>query len=74
MFRRRRRYLQVGDIGILQRGVVGRVINIVSRATHALPLLAQSGHITASHRSATKSADARQGAADGGELRQVAGV
>jgi hypothetical protein len=32
-----------------------------------------SGHIAASHRSATKSADARRGAADGGELRQAAG-
>ena len=33
-----------------------------------------SGHIAASHRSATKSADARRGAADGGELRQAAGA
>ena len=33
-----------------------------------------SGHITASHRSATKSADARRGAAVGGELRQAAGA
>jgi hypothetical protein len=33
-----------------------------------------SGRIAASHRSATKSADARRGAADGGELRQAAGV
>jgi hypothetical protein len=32
-----------------------------------------SGRIAASHRSATKSADARRGAADGGELRRVAG-
>src|ERR1700731_4792650 len=32
-----------------------------------------SGHIAASHRSATKSADARRGAAHGGELRQAAG-
>jgi hypothetical protein len=32
------------------------------------------GHIAASHRSATKSADARRGAAHGGELRQVAGA
>jgi hypothetical protein len=30
------------------------------------------GHIAASHRSATKSADARRGAAVGGELRQAA--
>jgi hypothetical protein len=30
-----------------------------------------SGHITASHRSATKSADARRGAAHGGELGQM---
>jgi hypothetical protein len=33
-----------------------------------------SGHIAASHRSATKSVDARRGAADGGELHQVAGA
>jgi hypothetical protein len=33
-----------------------------------------SGHIAASHRSATKSADARRGAAVGGELRKVAGA
>ena len=33
-----------------------------------------SGHIAASHRSATKSADARRGAADDGELRQAAGA
>ena len=33
-----------------------------------------SGHIAASHRSATKSADARRGAADGVELRQAAGA
>ena len=33
-----------------------------------------SGHIAASHRSATKSADARRGAAVGGELRQAAGA
>jgi hypothetical protein len=32
-----------------------------------------SGRIASSHRSATKSADVRRGAADGGELRQVAG-
>ena len=32
------------------------------------------GHIAASRRSATKSADARRGAAHGGELRQVAGA
>ena len=32
-----------------------------------------SGHIGASRRSATKSADARRGAADDGELRQAAG-
>jgi len=30
-----------------------------------------SGHIAASHRSATKTADARRGAADGGELHQL---
>ena len=59
MFRRRRRYLQVGDIGILQRGIVGRVINIVSSTSRALPLPPDSGRIAASHRSATKSADAR---------------
>jgi hypothetical protein len=35
---------------------------------------ADSGHIAASHRSATKSADARRGAAVGGELRQAAGA
>ena len=33
-----------------------------------------SGHIAASHRSATKSADARRGAAHGGELHQAAGA
>jgi hypothetical protein len=33
-----------------------------------------SAHIAASHRSATKSADARRGAADGGEFRQAAGA
>ena len=33
-----------------------------------------SGHIAASHRSATKSADARRGVADDGELRQAAGA
>ena len=33
-----------------------------------------SEHIAASHRSATKSADARRGAAHGGELRQGAGA
>jgi hypothetical protein len=33
-----------------------------------------SGHITAAHRSATKSADARRGAADDSELRQAAGA
>jgi len=33
-----------------------------------------SGHLAASHRSATKSADARRGAAHGGELRQAAGA
>ena len=44
-----------------------KVINVVSSASRALPLLAQSGHIAASHRSATKSADARRGAALGGE-------
>jgi hypothetical protein len=33
-----------------------------------------SGHIAASYRSATKSADARRGAAHGGELRQAAGA
>src|SRR4029078_3032122 len=33
---------------------------------------ADSGHIAASHRLATKSADARQGAADDGELHQAA--
>ena len=32
------------------------------------------GHIAASHRSATKSPDARRGAADDGELRQAAGA
>ena len=32
------------------------------------------GHIAASHRSATKSADARRGAAHAGELRQAAGA
>jgi hypothetical protein len=32
-----------------------------------------SGHVAASHRSATKSADARRGAAHGGELRQATG-
>jgi hypothetical protein len=30
-----------------------------------------SGHIAASHRSATKSAEARRGAADGGELAKL---
>ena len=30
-----------------------KVINVVSSASRALPLLAQSGHIAASHRSAT---------------------
>jgi hypothetical protein len=44
------------------------------QARRALPPLAQSGHITASRRSATKSADARRGAAVGGELRQAAGA
>ena len=44
------------------------------QARRALPPLAQSGHITASHRSATKSADARQGAVHGRELRQAAGA
>src|SRR6478672_1936606 len=33
-----------------------------------------SGHIAASHRSATKSADARRGAAHGDENRQAAGA
>ena len=33
-----------------------------------------SGHIAASHRSATKSADARRSAAIGGELHQAAGA
>ena len=33
-----------------------------------------SGHIAALHRSATKSADARRGAAVGGEFRQAAGA
>ena len=33
-----------------------------------------SGRIAASHRSVTKSADARRGAADDGELRQAAGA
>jgi len=33
-----------------------------------------SGRIAASHRSATKSADARRGAADGGKLRKAAGA
>ena len=33
-----------------------------------------SGRIASSHRSATKSADARRGAAAGGELRQAAGA
>ena len=33
-----------------------------------------SGHLAALHRSATKSADARRGAAVGGELRQAAGA
>ena len=42
------------------------------RVTSASPL--DSGHIDASHRSATKSADARRGAAVGGELRQAAGA
>jgi hypothetical protein len=32
------------------------------------------GHIAASHRSATKSADARRGATHDGELRQAAGA
>ena len=50
------------------------VINVVSSASRALPLLPDFGHIAASHRSATKSADARRGAADDGELRQAAGA
>jgi hypothetical protein len=33
-----------------------------------------SGRIAASHRSATKSADVRRGAAHGGELHQAAGA
>ena len=42
--------------------------------TAALPLLPRSGHIAALHRSATKSAEARRGAADDDELRQAAGL
>jgi hypothetical protein len=49
-------------------------INVVSSASRALPLLSDSGPIAASHRSATKSADARRGAAVNDELRQVAGA
>jgi hypothetical protein len=50
------------------------VINVVSSASRALPLLPDSGHIAASRRSATKSADARRRAAHGGGLRQDAGA
>jgi hypothetical protein len=39
------------------------------RASHP-----DSGHVAVSHRSATKSADVRRGAAVGGELRQAAGA
>jgi hypothetical protein len=49
-------------------------LNVVSSTRRALPLLPDSGRIAASHRSATKSADARRGAAHGGELRQAAGA
>src|SRR6478672_8158382 len=47
------------------------VINIVSSANRALPLIRR---FAASRRSATKSADARRDAAVGGELRQAAGA
>jgi hypothetical protein len=50
------------------------VINVVSAQAARFRLSPNSGHIAASHRSATKSADARRGAAVGGELRQAAGA
>jgi hypothetical protein len=49
-------------------------LNVVSSTRRALPLLPDSGRIAASHRSATKSADARRGAAHGGKLPQAAGT
>ena len=49
-----------------------RVINVVSSASRALPLRAQSGHIAASHRSATKSAEAQFRKADTHRVRPTA--
>jgi hypothetical protein len=46
-----------------------RFINVVSAQAARFRFSPDSGRIAASHRSATKSADARRSAADGGELR-----
>ena len=48
---------------------VGSSTSFQAQAAHRFS--PDSGHIAASHRSATKSADARQGAADDGELRKL---
>jgi hypothetical protein len=50
------------------------VINIVSSAAAHFHFSPDFGHIAASRRSATKSADARRGAADDSELRQATGA
>ena len=50
------------------------VINVVQAQPAHFRFSPDSGQIATSHRSATKSADARRGAAHGGELRQAAGA
>jgi hypothetical protein len=57
---------------ILQRGIAERVVNVVSAQAAHVRLSPDSRHSVASRRSATKSADARRGAADDDELRQAA--
>src|SRR5580693_328463 len=59
---------------ILQRGIAERVVNLVSAQAAHVRLSPDSRHSVASRRSATKSADARRGAADDDELRQAAGL
>jgi hypothetical protein len=49
-----------------------KVINVVSSASRALPLIPRFRTYCASHRLATNPVDAERGAADGGELRQAA--
>jgi hypothetical protein len=58
----------------INEGIAKGVPVVIVSSASRLCFSSDFGHIAASHRPATKSADARRGAAHGGELRQAAGA